>query len=90
MFFLFLFHLLVSFKLTCLCCSYPNVAASFDDAMQKRMQIARRKNGPVLPQCVPDVADICNRFDEYGLVISPNYYSSKLLIIYPTLLQSNS
>jgi hypothetical protein len=43
-----------------------DVPASSDDAIQKRMQNARRKNGPSLPKSVLDIEDICTRFDDYG------------------------
>ena len=43
-----------------------DVLASFDVALQKRMQNARKKNEPVLPKSIPDIEEICNTFDEYG------------------------
>ena len=45
--------------------SYMDVPASFDVALQKRMQNARKKNGLVLPESIPDVEEICKTFDEY-------------------------
>jgi hypothetical protein len=54
------------FKHALNCHSYADVPASFDDAIQKRMQNARRKNGPSLPKSVLDIEDICTRFDDYG------------------------
>jgi hypothetical protein len=43
-----------------------DMPASFDAALQKRMQNARKKNGPVLPKSIPDIEEICKKLDEYG------------------------
>ncbi|EFX64420.1 hypothetical protein DAPPUDRAFT_334208 [Daphnia pulex] len=59
--------------------SYADVPASFDDAIQKRMQNARRKNGPSLPKSVLDIEDICTRFDDYGKTHEGKPFFSKIV-----------
>lgn len=63
------FIVLIFIQLYAFNSSYMDVPASFDAALQKRMQNARKKNGPVLPKSIPDIEEICKKIDEYYIDI---------------------
>lgn len=63
------FIVLIFIQLYAFNSSYMDMPASFDAALQKRMQNARKKNGPVLPKSIPDIEEICKKIDEYYIDI---------------------
>ena len=43
-----------------------NVTLTFDAALEKRMQVARMKNYPRIPETYAEMADIINKYSKYG------------------------
>ena len=43
-----------------------NVTLTFDDALEKRMQVARMKNHPRIPETYAEMMDILNKYSKYG------------------------
>lgn len=43
-----------------------NVTLTFDAALEKRMQVARMKNHPRIPETYAEMTDILNKYSKYG------------------------